>query len=690
MRHGSLPQRGRSTRGSRSCRARPHWAEPYAGNVTSVDQPAGRTGLAEQALQAGDLDGAVAHLSAAVRDLTAAGQHRGAALASARLGELFQSGMGNKVAARPWFNRAIRLLEDHEPCVEQGWVAVAAMGCDVEDPAVLLERADFALHRARQFGDVGLEVKALADGGLARVQAGAVAEGMAVIDEAMAVACAGIAEDADTVAKSVCSFYTACYYTADFERVESWTRALRQRGIIGPAPGPQAFLSSHCESVQATLLSHLGRWREAEDVLLRAHEAMEQAMPGMAWHTPIALAELRIRQGRLSEAEALLLGFDDHIQALVPMARLHLARGDHELAAAAARRGLRMIVDDRVRAAALLGVLVEAELAQGDLTAASAASAELDRRVGGLDLPALGADAARLRALVRNADGDVEAAREALEAGLTTLEGTDLLLLKMSLRMDLARLLERAEPAAAKVEAGTVGTLLARLDVVLSPDDLALLERLDVKARPTQPAIGCRVATLVRDGGWWTAGCDDVHVRLRDTKGLRYLADLVGHPGVDRHVLDLVDVVEGVADASSGVDRRRLGDAGPLLDRTARAAYRRRVAALRDEVEDALAVEDDDRAARAQVELDTLISELARSLGLGGRDRRASSAAERARLNVTRAVRSALVKLMEALPEAGGALDRRVRTGSYCAYEPHPDDAVIWSVQSRLNGDRED
>ena len=39
--------------------------------------------------------------------------------------------------------------------------------------------------------------------------------------------------------------------------------------------------------------------------------------------------------------------------------------------------------------------------------------------------------------------------------------------------------------------------------------------------------------------------------------------------------------------------------------------------------------------------------EMARAVGLGGRDRRAGSAAERARLNVTRAIKSALQKISE-------------------------------------------
>ena len=83
-----------------------------------------------------------------------------------------------------------------------------------------------------------------------------------------------------------------------------------------------------------------------------------------AWHPEIALADLRVRQGRYADAEELLLGKDQYVQALLPAARLALARGDVELAAAAARRGLRSLGDDRLRAVELLTVLVEAELAR--------------------------------------------------------------------------------------------------------------------------------------------------------------------------------------------------------------------------------------------------------------------------------------------------------------------------------------
>ncbi|HEX2142370.1 MAG TPA: hypothetical protein VHK28_08900, partial [Candidatus Limnocylindria bacterium] len=289
--------------------------------------------LAEEALRAFDFDAAVAHLSGAIRTLTAAGERRQAALTCARLGDLYANAIGNRTAARAWFLRATRLIEDEPPCLEQGWVAVAAMGCDVDDPAVLLARAELALARARQFGDVNLETKALADGGLACVQVGRVAEGMAMLDEAMALAC-GPADNLDAAGKSVCSFFTACYFAADFDRAGSWADALRRQGLIGKAPGAPLYLSSHCDSVQATALCELGRWGEAEAMLTRAIEDFEAGMGMPSWHPAIALAELRLRQGRLAEAEMLLLGKDGQLQALLPAARLHLARGDQDLARA--------------------------------------------------------------------------------------------------------------------------------------------------------------------------------------------------------------------------------------------------------------------------------------------------------------------------------------------------------------------
>lgn len=630
---------------------------------------------ADAALVRGEIQLARDELATAIRAYTAAGRTRLAALACARMGSVVDSFFGNRTAARTWYARAFRLLADEPDCVEQGWVALASLGCDVDDPAVLRARAELALERARRFGDVNLEAKALADLGLARVQSGEISAGMDTLDEAMALWC-GPADDHNTGSMAVCSFFTACYYAADYERVRTWVDDLRRIGLIGDAPGTQVFLRSHCDSVQATALMELGRWTEADALLRRSVAQFESCMPMPSWHPAIALADLRVRQGRLAEAEALLLGKDNHIQALLPAAQLHLARGDLELAAATARRGVRMLGTDRLRAAALWGVLAEAELRAGRLEGAADACREMQARALDLNIPCLRARASAVGARLLAGEGDIAAAITAMEQAVDTLPPSGFPVLRVELTLELVRLhAQGGNRAAARVEAGQAASFLAGFDVTLTADDRALLQQFASGSRPADVVT----ATLARGEHPWVAVQDGPRVRLPATKGLRYLAELVASPGVERHVLDLVDRVEGIA--VDGPDRHRLGAAGQLLDAPARTAYRRRIEELRSEIEEALAVGADDRAAVLQDECDQFVAQLAAAFGLSGRSRVASSAAERARLNITRSVRAAIARIRAELPDAGGVLDRRVRTGLYCAYEPDQADPVRWIVQ---------
>ena len=629
------------------------------------------------AFQDGRVQQGVDDLSNALRGFTEAGDVRSSAVACARLGWAFETFVGNRTAARVWFTRASRMLRDEPECVEQGWVALAGLGCDVDDPSELKARAKLALDRARRFGDVDLEAKALADGGLAYVQVGEVAEGMRMLEEAIALWC-GPAGDRDAASMGVCSFFTACYYAAEFDRASHWVDELRRVGLVGAAPGSQVFLNSHCDAVQATALIEVGHWGEAEALLVRAAAEFESCMPIPSWHPAIALADLRIRQGRLAEAEELLLGKDGHLQALVPTARLYLAQGDMDLACATASRGLRMVGEDLLRGIELLACVTEAELAVGRVERAEEACRRMTERAQGISVPRLRAEAGRMQARMLAATGDVATAITALEQAADAVpEG--LPVLRVAMTLELVRLHEHAgNRSAATVEAARAASIVAGLDVSLPADEQALLQRFS-----RRPRVNAVTAELVHDRAGWSVRSERLQVRLQATKGLRYLAELVGAPGVERHVLDLVDQVEGVD--RDGPDRHRLGDTGEVLDITARRAYRQHVEQLRYEIEDALAIGEDDRAAVLQKECDQLVGQLAAAFGLSGRSRTTGSAAERARLNVTRSLRTAISRIRADLPEAGEVLDRRVRTGLYCAFEPTRQDSVSWVVQTELN-----
>lgn len=170
-----------------------------------------------------------------------------------------------------------------------------------------------------------------------------------------------------------------------------------------------------------------------------------------------------------------------------------------------------------------------------------------------------------------------------------------------------------------------------------------------------------------REGRGWVVGWSGCAERFGAAKGFGYLHELLRHPGREVHVLDLVALGEGGATPERASLR---GDAGPLIDEEAKAAYRRRISELEAEADEAAAFNDLERAAVANQEIDAITAELARGLGLGGRHRRAGSHAERARVNATRAIRSAIARIAEGLPEAGAHLEDAVGTGTFCVYDP--------------------
>jgi hypothetical protein len=200
-------------------------------------------------------------------------------------------------------------------------------------------------------------------------------------------------------------------------------------------------------------------------------------------------------------------------------------------------------------------------------------------------------------------------------------------------------------------------------------------------------AVAARPANLwQRENEYWTVAYEGVTSRLRHTSGLAYLAELLRAPGHELHALELVAATRSDPDAVKGAPpgtvlvRAASYTGGEVLDREARAAYRRRLWDIQAELAETEDANDPGRAERLQAEREALETELVAAIGLGGRARRVNGAAERARLNVTRAIRAAIVHLDKSNPALGRHLMHRVRTGAFCLYLPDPRATVSWSV----------
>jgi non-specific serine/threonine protein kinase len=213
-----------------------------------------------------------------------------------------------------------------------------------------------------------------------------------------------------------------------------------------------------------------------------------------------------------------------------------------------------------------------------------------------------------------------------------------------------------------------------------------LVESLDESHTSSPVRHRLKKSVFIRQGDYWTVRYQGQTAFLKATRGLDCLCYLLRHPGRDVHVTQLLATpvdfplpaffgsLEAVGDAVTGGRQ----DAGPILDSRAKTEYKRRINDLRNLLEEAERFNDSYRATRARSEMDAIAEQLAAAVGLGGRDRRAASRAERARSAVTKRIKEAINKIAEVIPPLGRHLAARIKTGYFCSYKPHPDRPVSW------------
>jgi tetratricopeptide (TPR) repeat protein len=650
--------------------------------------PADLPVLAEVAYAAGHLDVTIEGWERAHAACVQAGDQVGAAGAAVRVAMHLLFDTALMAPVRGWLARAERLLEGQDETPADAWYAVVRAY-----ERMLTGDLEGARPWARRAVDVGstCDTAACALGRVAEARLlildGDVAQGLAQLDE---VGVATVSGDLDPLSTGIvyCELVCALQGLAQYDMAEEWTEAM-ERWSKANAIGS---LHGRCLVHRAEILRLRGSCNEAEREALEACEELRAYLRReMGW--PLAeLGRIRLRRGNIDGAEEALLAA--HRAGWDPqpgLALVRLAQGDVATAAASIRdaleRPVRVPSKERppatgLQRAPLLEAQVEIEVAAGNIDRARSAAGDLKLVAARFHSKALVASATLAQGRVRLAAGDAadgerlcsEAARLWNEVGAPYEAAVARLGLAEALRAG-----GRQDQADLEHEAAR--TILDGVEAAQTADPGARVEGHD--ALDKQPAADANM--FHREGDYWSVVFEGRAVLVRDLKGMRYLARLFADPGQDFHVLDLVaaetgEVAQVEGGRATGLSHAPLGDAGEMLDARAKEAYRRRLAEIEDDIDQARAIGDPERAAQADAERDVLVRELSRAVGLGGRDRRAASASERARVGVTRAVRQAIARIGEHHRELGEHLNRAVRTGTYCAYLPDPRAPAAWRL----------
>lgn len=340
---------------------------------------------------------------------------------------------GNVSAMNGWFARAERLLSGLDPCAEHGWLALyrAAMSAP---PAELQQVAEETIAAARAHGDANLEALAVANAGLGAVAAGQLAHGLTRVDEAMTIATSGELRDHFVVCEIFCVTLSACELAGDWVRTDEWCAVARAFAEQHHSP----FLSAYCRTTYGGVLLVTGRWSDAERVLHEAISTFDAGHQALRVHAVLKLADLRVGQGRLEEAEVLLSGYEDYGSATLPRARLHLARGEPALARSVLTQALQGLPDGSLYRAPLQRMMVDCCLALADHEGARRAYDELDKQARAMQSSVLLAEADLALGQIRRVEGD-PAASIWITRALERLDDLEQSVLAGRAKLELAR-----------------------------------------------------------------------------------------------------------------------------------------------------------------------------------------------------------------------------------------------------------
>lgn len=383
----------------------------------------------------------------------------------------YRANVGNAAASSGWLGRAARLVDEFGLSELRGWVLLLrADEVDAVAGEMLAREAKEIGSRSR---DLDLELCALAQLGSALVSQGREKEGFPLLDEAMAGSLSGEGGSFDTVVFTSCNMIGSCARSAQLERAVEWIRSADRFTRRYGCP----FLFVFCRTLYGEVLIASGDWVQAEEELQTAVKDSAASQARLHTDAVAALARLRLVQGRLDEAERLIKGIGE--QAPAVRAAIYLARGKAAAAAATATRALDGA--DQLDRAVLAELLGEAEIAQGDVRAATARGRDLIHAGTALGCLAIRARGERLL-------GHAERLRGHLDTAVSQFTRLGMPYEAARAHLMLAETVWSLEPEVAEAEARTALSAFEGLGAGRDADAAAaLLRGLGVKAARTGP-----------------------------------------------------------------------------------------------------------------------------------------------------------------------------------------------------------
>jgi DNA-binding NarL/FixJ family response regulator len=400
-----------------------------------------------------------------------------AVFAAIQLSILYDANLGNSAAAAGWVARAARLVDEHALEPLRGWILIAN-AVDSADSGQHEALARQAHQLGQTFGDRDLELCALSQIGVALIDQGKITEGMAFHDEAMAGALAGEGQ-LDTVVFTACEMMTSYSRCAQYQRMAQWIRAADRFVERYGCP----YLNASCRTHYGEVLFATGDWGRAEEELRVALRLSENSLPAVQAKALARLAELRLAQGRVEEAERLMTGFEDHGATAPVRMLIYLLQGRFALAAATARRWLGVIGENRLESALLLELLGEAEIGQSQLEAAGKRGRTLAELGSTLNCQVMLARGERLRGRALAAASD-SAAKQHLDAALREFIQLEMPFEAARTRLLLARVQCELDPEVAEAEGRAALAVFKNLGAVTDAGaTTTVLREIEAKTR---------------------------------------------------------------------------------------------------------------------------------------------------------------------------------------------------------------